>query len=512
MDFAIARETITTSRSAYSSSVQQPIDCDVTLPEYCPDILRILKCQLIPRANSSALNGDRLNIDGSAIIRILYIDETASSVHSHEQICQFSKAVDVGNISGNSMIDIDCEAEYVNCRAVNQRRVNINGAINIKININAITEKQILSSASGNGIQTKTEIVESVTIKGFAQKTITVDETLDLSRAEYPIAQLIRYSGDVALTDVRVITNKLLVKGELTIRMLYTVDDNSGRIESISHTLPVSHIIDVDGIDDTDKCKVRLKLSSLDLSLRSDSNGELRQTDVVAKISVTAFSAHNVSLQVIKEAYSIKCALETEKQNMQFLSLGDNINDVFLLRESLDVASVGVCEVIDVWVNSLASSESVESSALKLFGNVLLSMLVVDSSNQVAYLERQVEYESTYELNGCYKDSLCDIAANVSAIDYAVRGNDKIDIKIELRADVDVYKLCHKNIVVNLMPDETCKSSSAPCTLTIYFCDENESVWDIARKYNTTVDAIMRENSLDSETIAKEFMLMIPSV
>ena len=512
MDFAISKETITTNETVYKGSVQQFVDCDITLPEYCPDILRILKCQLIPRTNSHSLSGNRLSIDGSAILRILYIDEKEAQVHSYEQVCPFNKPVDVNNASDNSIIELECEPDYVNCRAINQRRLDINAALILKINISTIKDVQILSSASGNGIQTKTENVEALTVKGFAQKTITVDETLELSRSDYAVAQLIRYDGFVLLNDVKVITNKLLVKGELTIKMLYTADDKSGKIESLSHTLPISQIIDVDGLDDTDKCRVNLKLSSLDLSLRSDSNGELRQADIIAKISVIAVSAQNVGFQVIKEAYSVKCALDAEKSDMTFVSLAENINDTSLLRNSLDVASIGINSVTDMWINTITSNSSINGNKLKIFGNISLSLLVTDSSNQAVYLERQVEFENYYDINGDYNDNKCDITINVNAIDYILHGNDKIDIRMELKTDCVLYRLCQKNIIVKIEPNSLENTLTSPCALTIYFCDKNESVWDIAKKYNTTVDAIMSENELDCETIEQPRMLMIPSV
>ena len=102
MDFVIAKEALISNEPVYSGSVQQAIDCDITLPEYCPDILRILKCQLIPRVSSHNLNSDRLNIDGSGLLRILYIDEKDASINSYEQICTFSRSVDIGYISDSS--------------------------------------------------------------------------------------------------------------------------------------------------------------------------------------------------------------------------------------------------------------------------------------------------------------------------------------------------------------------------------------------------------------------------
>lgn len=512
MDFAIARETIATNETIFKGNVQQSIDCDITLPEYCPDILRILKCQLIPRTSSYSINGDRLSIDGSALMRILYIDETAATIHSYEQICPFNKSVDVGNIVGTASTELDCELEYVNCRAVNQRRIDINAAINIKINVSAVKEKQILSSASGNGIQIRTEGTESITIKGFTQKTISVDETLELSRSDSAIAQLIRYDGNVILSDVKVITNKLLIKGELVIKMLYSADDKSNKIESLSHALPISQIIDVDGLDDTDKCDVRLKLSSLDIALRSDSNGELRLADIAAKISATAISAKNINLQVINEAYSVKCALATEKQNIRFISIGDSVNDVFLFHGTLDLASIGISSVIDVWINSTSSNASVDGKKLKVSGSIALSLLVLDSSNQVSYLERQVDFENGYDLNESYSNAQCDISVSANAIDHIAHSGDKIDVRAELKIDAVIFKVCQKNIITRLQPDEANTSITSPCALTIYFCDEKESVWDIAKKYNTTVEAVMSENELESEIIDKPCMLMIPGV
>ncbi len=513
MDFVLSKESLKTNELIYNGNIQQSIDCDITLPEYCPDILRILKCQLIPRANSHSLNSDRLNIEGSALLRILYIDETDASINSYEQVCPFNKSVDVGNmLSSNAIVTIDADIEYVNCRAINQRRVNINGSVVLKIGISAIKEKQILSSASGKGIQIKTEKIESMSIKGFAQKNITVDETLELCRSDYAIAQLLRYDGDVILTDVKVITSKLLVKGDLVLRMLYTVDDKSGKIESITHTLPISQIIDIDGVDDTDKCKVNLKLSSLDISLRSDSNGELRQADVIAKISVTTLSAQNVTMQIIKEAYSTKYNLCTDKETVEFISVKDNISDTFLLRDTLDVASVGINNVIDLWINCVTSTAQMESNKVKVCGVIALSLLVSDASDQIAYLERQIEFENVYDINIDHPTNKCSVNVNVNAIDYIAHGADKIDVRIELKADVSVYKIYCEDILVRIEPDEISNSLNSPCALTVYFCDENESVWDIAKKYNTTVAAIMEENELDCDIIECPRMLMIPSV
>ena len=44
MDFEVLRQAVCVNELIYEGSVEQSVDSDLTLPDYCPDILRILKC------------------------------------------------------------------------------------------------------------------------------------------------------------------------------------------------------------------------------------------------------------------------------------------------------------------------------------------------------------------------------------------------------------------------------------------------------------------------------------
>jgi len=44
----------------------------------------------------------------------------------------------------------------------------------------------------------------------------------------------------------------------------------------------------------------------------------------------------------------------------------------------------------------------------------------------------------------------------------------------------------------------------------LYFGIENENVWDIAKRYSTSVDAVMEENELNGEKLENGGMLLIP--
>ena len=66
--------------------------------------------------------------------------------------------------------------------------------------------------------------------------------------------------------------------------------------------------------------------------------------------------------------------------------------------------------------------------------------------------------------------------------------------------------------------EELSKDESSPKTcsdrpaMTLYFAKKGESVWDIAMRYNTRADDIMKQNELTADILPSPKMLIIPSM
>ena len=57
----------------WSEGAEQPIDLDFSLPDYCPDIQKILKCQIYPTITEQTIS-DRLDVEGEVLVKLLYLD------------------------------------------------------------------------------------------------------------------------------------------------------------------------------------------------------------------------------------------------------------------------------------------------------------------------------------------------------------------------------------------------------------------------------------------------------
>ena len=75
MELKLKKEIFRISELLFENTSEQTVDGDITLPDYCPDIKRILKCMVTPCIVSEQCVGDRVTIDANAFVQVLYVDD-----------------------------------------------------------------------------------------------------------------------------------------------------------------------------------------------------------------------------------------------------------------------------------------------------------------------------------------------------------------------------------------------------------------------------------------------------
>ena len=166
MDLKLSKETITAGEIVLESCYEQAVETDYILPDYYPDICRVIKCRIMPRIVSHSILGNdssgeskKLSYDTEALIRIWYLSENSKTIHCIEQKQKFSKSVDVSFVGSSPEICIRPKTDYVNCRVVNQRRLDIRGAISTKVKVCGEKKQSIVSDAEGDNIQLKKNLI-----------------------------------------------------------------------------------------------------------------------------------------------------------------------------------------------------------------------------------------------------------------------------------------------------------------------------------------------------------------
>jgi len=511
MDYKVLTQAIGMNEITYEGGVEQQVDSDITLPDYCPDIQRILKCSITPKITGVQTAGDRVTADGAALVKIVYVCENGK-VRCFEQNYPFSKFVEMKNIVDSSCVFVRAKTDYANCRAISPRRADVHGMITVTFRALRKKEEKIVCGAEGAGIQLKKQNFCAASVIGDVERAFPMSEVIEIGQSKPPAAQIIRCNAVAVLNDVKVINNKLLLKGELLLNILYCADTKENEIETFDHSMPISQIIELEGITEDCDCDTRLFVTAVDVCPKADSSGEMRLLDISARVCADIHASTRMEIPVVSDAYSTRHELKMDHKTVDFLKLADMMNDAFMAKSALDLSGMGVSSLLDIWCGDPTGTAYVRDDELIVSGTLTVHILYKDKDSQPGYAERQIGFENKRSLKAPITRLICEPTLIVTACGYNMSGENKVDIRVELNVNGAVYSMDSDRLITAMEPNELQEKKSGSSALTIYFPGPGEHVWEIARKYNTTIESVMQENNLASDILDGNAMLLIPGV
>lgn len=508
MDFNMEKQGINRSEIVYEGSVEQPVDCDVTLPDYCPDIMRILRCTITPGIASAGASGDRVTSEGTAVVRIIYVSDSGK-ISCYEQTVPFSKSVNVSGLSENVCVRAVASTQYCNCRAVNQRRADIHGCIAISFMVTAVKKQEILCGVKGGGVQLKKKNMKVSDTICRLEKMFVLNEVKELDEDSPAVMRILNTRACARVSEVKAITNKILLKGEVWAKITYCTED--GGVCCVEHTMPISQIIEAEGIDENSNNCVHLDVCSFEVVPKADSASEMKLMDITARVSAFVTASCEKELETVCDAYSTEYEADCEKQMMSLETLAGSFSDICLCRGTIE-APEAVSEIIDVWCTGVTEKAFIVSGKVKISGSLSVCVLYQSADSQPCMAEKTLDYEYERDVSMSGANGRCEPWVYPGECVASGGGSGKIEIKAEINISAELYEVNEDRIISSIAVDESKARQNTAAALTIYYSEQGESVWNIARRYNTTVEAVMNENGLDSETIGSRRMLLIPSV
>lgn len=512
MDLKINREILSVSEKIYDGVQEQSVELDYILPDYYPDIFKLIKCCITPTIISSNINGDSLTYELLADVKILYCSEKDNKLQCINQKITYSKTVQMGANVNKPVVSLVPKADHINCRVVNQRRIDMRGAVSIKIKIISETTQEVICDIFGMNAQMKKIPVEYAAKKIIENKTITVNEDVELNMSKPSVSGIVRSDVILSDPDKKIISNKLVVKGEAEVKILYICDDG---METMNFTVPYSQIVDMEGLDENYDCSVKLRLISCDIISNTNSDGENKLLKCELKIGIQCRAIKTLPVQLVADAYSTSYPCEYAASKFMIDQPPVSINEIFQNKTSIENDNGTIACVYDVWctVKNINIQMNSDEHSMKISGMLCFSIMIKNENNLPAILEKEEAFEHVIENDKITENSAAEINVEPIECTYTLTSSNGLTIKTDIRVIGDLFTSSVCEALTDVKFDDTVKiTRDGDYALKLYYGVENEDVWNIAKKYCTSVNAIMEENSLDSERLTDNGMLLIPIV
>ncbi|MGN1195552.1 MAG: SPOCS domain-containing protein [Acutalibacteraceae bacterium] len=509
MKFEQEKMKILTPACFFDSSVTQSVDEQLSLPDYCSDIKRILKCTLMPNINSVQITGDRISVKGDLLIRLLYVNEN-EKIDCCEQTSEISKNIDVKNMPENAAAIASASVEYVNCRAASQRRASVSASVSISVKVCAVSETELPCVKPSEDVQVLTRTLGAVSQAVLGEKTFDLSETVELDESKKSVGKLISQDAIALIESVKAVSGKLLVKGELKIRALYCDDSEERAFQSFSHQMPISQIVELPGLDEESTNNVRLFVKSLMLEPKADSSGSNRLIEAAAKVSAVVFSTSENQLDVISDCYCTECEMESEYKSLDFLSLAHTLEKNDSVTQTVELPCSKIGSVIDARIIKTAAAASLNEDDLEIKASASAEILFTDEEGKMQIAQRSIDFDINDSLKKKCKKIQCQPVLTVTDVKCEPDEGSKAKIILSFYVMADVFAVETEKVCTCVKPNPEKKKPEQDCTLAICYCKKGESLWEIAKKYNTVVSGIKEENGIEGDTVVGDMMIMIP--
>lgn len=509
MEYNLCKKSAAAAGWLLDTVSEEPVDVDITLPDYCPDIERILKCSLVPKVYMANVSDDRLNIEGSACIRVIYIDGGKGCPRSYEHSVPFSRSFPLKDSPDRYAVYTEIKPEYINCRALSPRRLSLHGAMSLYARVAVEKPLEYCAYEGGDDLLIKSEKEEISVLSGLCSEIFGLKEDVPMN-GKPAIGSVINYRLTTRMTELKAIRNKIMLNAEGRLELMYLSGADGESIECVSYAFPISHIADCEGVEDDDMIDGRLDVMSCDLSHSDDALDGSSVLCLDMKLCFSVMCWRESEIELIDDAFSASIDVQPRMSPMSFCRRRRRLRFTDIAKECVSVEGDAFARVIDVHCERIQVGGTVSGGAPLLSSKADISVLYENADGEIRHLSREIDFDYNPSVEDC--DSVESASGCVESLSYRIIDEHTVELRAEINYALTVCCNVSRTAVTGVSADDDAPVRTPDSALILYYADEGEHVWDISKRFCSRPSDIIAENNLEGDTLGEDIMLLIPTV
>lgn len=468
------------------------IESDVIIPDVKPDILNVVNSSGIFCLQKKEVLDGRVKIDGSINLFVMYISTDENSrVRGLNTSVDFSKYIDVPEAREGMSISEKVCIKSIECSILNERKINIKICLKFEYKICTNEEIEVITEVCNcNGMQFLNDKVEVCSILSCGTANVFAKENINIQEEENAV-EILKACVNFINKDIKISYNKILAKAELDVHVMYLTENNC--IGNAEARIPVMGFIDVQNVSEENICDIKYLIKSI---IIKPNNSETKGIYVEAPIELTCCTYEKKCVNVIQDLYMPGRKTSYDKRSVNAVSSDNKFSQRIELSERVQLPEIIGHRLLDVNVSPTISKKNILNDKVVYEGDVRLDFTFDNETNIVGQKRFEIPFNFSKELNGINPASDVEVTVEVEKQDFIIGENGSIDCNIELMSDGERLENKNLNIISNINNEEAENTNN--CSIIVYFVKKNDSVWQIAKKFGSTVEDIVKLNDIQN--------------
>lgn len=544
MGVYLTKELVRVDQVVGEDKTQAIVEGTIMLPDGKPDIERVISVDATldtENLETKILDSKigKVIIEGNVDVNAMYVADVPEGqpqqpVHFVEGEIDFSFFAKIPGVKKDMDVRVRAKIEHIQYSfdPNRPREIKVRLIVMFFVKVTKRVEIEIVIDATGPKdlqVLKKTLRVEDVIGEARAQNIVKSDVGVPEEKPD--IEQIIKVEGEVRDVTTKIIKNKIIIEGVLVVGILYVAIAPDGRPRQPVHfmeaEIPFTQFVEIPGADEGMARFVRVEVEHIK-GRRKDE----RTVTVEAILKIKAKVFETKILQVVIDLYSPSKELHVEKKRLKLDQvIGEDENEI-VIKDTLTVPDEkpDIEQIYKTNCKARVSESRIIDGKVIVEGVLTLETLYVadvpegEPQQPLHFMEHEVDFTTFVEIPGAEEDMMLDFDVVVEHCSSSAIPNEprRFDVRAVLGLFAKVTQMVQLDVVVDVEEEygeeeaeeekkEKKEKHDDKPSMTIYIVQRGDTLWNIAKRYNVTVEAIVAANNIPNpDSIMPGQQLVIP--
>ena len=492
MEIELSKENICINKLVAEKKELIYVEEDMIVPDTKPDILNTINVKGNICIYKKEVMQDKVRIEGNVNTYVMYLpDSNEDNLRALNCTMDFSQSISVPGAKDGMILVTKCEIKDMECKVINGRKINLKAGIEIGICLYSNEEIEIVNSVKNvQDIQILDKEFQVNSLIGNGKTTVYAKENINIDTQD-ELAELLNVNVDLINKDLKLSYNKVLTKAEANIKIMYLTEDN--KVKTVNGVIPVVGFIDIQNITDENICEVNYETKNMIVKPNPAEDHSI-YVEFEIEPSCMAYEKKNISL--IQDLYTPSANLEYTEKNIMISNDKSEYSNEFVIKEKVNIQGLEQSNLIDTQTSVSVANLSITDSKITYTGNIDLNF-IYNSGNVLNSRNVKVPFEVDAENRQNSSNINVDYEISLKEIKYDFKSEGNLQIEAVLEINTKISNNVNISIIDNIQIEDKNQENDDYDSLILYIVKPGDTLWKIAKRFNSTIDDIARMNGIE---------------
>ena len=471
MELKVFRDVLPAAGADCTAKAELPLETELLISDYLPPVQRIVKCFAKPVVLQKQLAPGRLTLEGYLRCTVYYQGEEGAGLCQTEQKLPFTKALELPSFAATAWTAcVEGQTEYLNCRAVNPRRIEVRGAYGL---------------------------------------LVTIEGALTFPK---PPAAILDITGTAEVRELKRMQGKAVAKGVLHVLCGWRAKGDAA-LRSQTADLPFNQILDADGLSEDCRCLCVLEPVGFAAAEGETTEDGAASTTLTATAMLRLSGWRPYQLQCVADAFSTRFETTLTPQTLATESLLCALDETTVLRGSGPLPDAGA-HILACFASFGPVSLTRQEGRAFLAARAVVSAFAENTLGEMECYEKALDYALPLPAElPPDTDAYPECWLSVQDLQCASAGG-ALDVSLTVRAEGAVLARQTASLVGAVELGDPLAPADPEVSLRICYAQPGEELFAIARRYHVSPGQMLAANDLPDGTarLDEARRLLVPGV